>query len=89
MLPHFLSIHSPITVAVASDSFHPVFRFELGQMVFDGILTLPQQLRHLATSKVRIFAEDIENLVLRCGFLGGFEKGYPKPILDLLKRRIL
>ena len=34
-------------------------------MVLDGILAFPQQLRHLAASKVLIFTEDIENLVLR------------------------
>jgi hypothetical protein len=61
----FLSLHSPITVAVAPDTFHPIFRFERGQMVLDGILTFPQQLCHLAASKVLIFTKDVDDLVLR------------------------
>jgi hypothetical protein len=63
--PILASLHFPITVAVAPDSFHPVFRFERGQMILDGVLTFPQQLRHLAAGKVWIFTEDIEKLVLR------------------------
>ena len=55
MLTPSLSLHSPITVAVAANTFHPVFRFERGQMILDGILTFPQQLCHLAAGKVRIF----------------------------------